>query len=301
MQTNRIILKEKVDPKVIAKEFIIGELIKMFPQADDEFYDKIRFYVRETMDQYPENRFWNLVAGISENFMVKSLHRMLRGDEFFWSLEEIPLDLLEVRMIQVGSLGDVLRKADYNAAKAGEILRSMDSSERLSMLAPFKFEKDTYPVIAHEEGDSIMLHDGNRRTLNFAVYGSSTIKAYVGRINPHGKPAIDEGFFATLTKIIKDETHVHTYLVESVAEILMKAKTNYINGQKLAEQYAKENIYPLLKRAEHKRIIEKVFEEEKDEAVSKTNDTNSKKNPNLYIRKFPATKEEFLETLKDIE
>ncbi len=294
METHSVVLKAKVDPKEIAREFIIGELIKMFPKGDIEFHDKIRFFVRETMDSYPENRFWNLIAGMSENFMVKSLHRILRGDQFIWSLEEVPTDKLYVTMLHHPRLDEILPKVDHNVKKAADILSEIDPEERFTFLAPLKLDKDYLPVIAHEENGRLEIHDGSRRTLNLAIYGFPRIKAYVGKLNPKGKPAIDEGFFTTLTKIIKDEKHVDTGLVESITEILLKAKNNYANGQKLSEQYAKENIYPLLKRAEYKRIIERVFEDSlPDHALditTKVNGIQPKKRPQLYVKKYERSR-----------
>lgn len=300
MQTSRTVLKDKIDPKDIAKEFVIGELIKMFPQvADEEFYDRIRFFVRETMDTYSENRFWNLIAGLSETFMVKSLHRMLRGTQYSWSLEEVPMHQLKVKSFASGALGDIMKKVNYNAEKGGAILRSMSPDERIKILHPFRMEKDTYPVIALEEGDDIILHDGNRRTLNLAVYGIPTVRAYVGRPNKKGKPAIDEAFLAMLLKVMSDGKDMDADAIKSTITILLRAKKNYSNGEPLVKQYVCEHLYPYVKDTEFQHLVEKAFPYviEKKKHYQDGNKALQSSH-RLYLRKYSSSKKDFFEAIK---
>jgi hypothetical protein len=257
---NTKIIEAKVRPEKIATEFIIQELIKMFPEASEDFYDKIRYYMRQYLNNYSEARFWRLVAGFSD-YMLKRYYRMLYGDEYEWSYEEIPLSELQIRMFtEVKVIGKILEKVNYNAAKAGEIIRKLSPEERMKYLDPFKFSKDYYPIVVEEKDDgNLVVHDGNRRALNYAIYGYKTIKAYVGkkRKKPE-KPAIPETFFPQLMSILDDNKEKTDELVKAVYEILAAAKEQYCNGQELVKLYTEKYFLPMLKNNKQKAIVEKL-------------------------------------------
>ncbi|RJP47327.1 MAG: hypothetical protein C4584_00635 [Armatimonadetes bacterium] len=253
------VLQEKVDPIKIAEDFLIQEFIKMFPDAPEDFYDQMRFYVRKFPQHYSLNRFWRLVSGISEDYMLKSLYRVLKGSQYNWSLEEVPIKELYIKMFD-GVLGQILRTVDYNAAKGGEILRKMPPEERLSILDPFKFNKDNYPIIVLEEAGKLIVHDGNRRTLDAAAFGMPTIKAYIGRLKKEaGKPAVHEGFFTILTHLIKDKEEISDEFISCLTGLLTEFKKTYLDAPEIIDEYIPRHILPQLKSEKQKRIIEKVL------------------------------------------
>lgn len=257
----RTVIEKNIDPAIIAEEFVIQELIKMFPQATEAFYDKIRFFVRQYRQVYSDDKFWRLIEGFSD-YMLKRHYRLLRGDVYTWSLQEVPVEDLEVRMfVGTGKLDEIIQHAKYNAKKAGEALRKLTPEERMQLIDPFKFSKDNYPVIVQEEEDGrLVVHDGNRRVLNMAIYGLPTIKAYVGkRIQPPGKPAIPESFFTNFVSLLKDMEQVTDETVESLVQIMRAVKENYNNGPQMVDMYTRKYFLPLVKTDKQKKIVEKIL------------------------------------------
>ncbi len=255
------VIRENVDPADIAEEFVIREMIKMFPEARQEFYDHIRYYVRQYRNQYNADRFWRLIAGLSSGYMLKGHYRMLRGNAYRWSLEEVPLEGLRVKMFG-GKIGELLESVDYKPVEAGKILKELDSEERKEYLYdPIDFNRDNYPILVHEddsEGSAFVLHDGNRRTMNAAVLGFETLQAYVGRKTEYGKPALREDFLADLVKVIKDSEKVDDTVIESLITVLKEFKKNYSNGPYLVDMYIKDHVIPDL--GDNKEAISKAEE-----------------------------------------
>ena len=254
-------INPKVEPVKIAEEFVIQELIKLFPDEEQDFYDHVRTHIRNYRKNYSEEKFWRLVTGFSD-YIVKQHYRFLKGNMYEWTLEEIPIkDLYLKKLETVEVLGDILKKVDFNAQKAGEILREYPPEVRTKIIDPFKFSKDNYPILVREQNGRLEVDDGNRRTINGAVYGMDNIQAYVGRLkNPPGKPAVPETFFKHFYPIFKDMKKFDDKFVESVANILSAFKTSYSNGTQSVNDFIKDHLAEDLKNEDQKKTIRKVLD-----------------------------------------
>ncbi len=254
------VIKGNIDPIVIAEEFVIQELIKMFPKETEQFYDIIRFYVRDFKNVYSEHRLWKFLAGLSNEYMFKSVYQILRGDQYYWNLESIPLKDLRVKMLS-GKIDKILRSVDFRADKAGEILQKLDPKERNELIEPFKLSEDNYPILVVQEGNELVVHDGNRRTMDAAIYGMPAIKGYVGRLkNPPGKPAISEGFIILLFHLFKDVDDLDDTLVEALCRILIDVKKTYKDAPELIDMYIPRT-FEVLKNSKQREMLEKVLKE----------------------------------------
>lgn len=236
------VIRSNVSPLDIAEEFIIREVIKLFPREDEKFFDKVRYNIRRYREIYNEDRFWRLLAGLSEAYMFKSLFRMLRGEKFTWNLEKLSLDNLKVKMLS-DKAKEYLEKHDFNVKTAGAAMRKLSREEREKIIDPFSFSRDNYPIIAHEEDDMIIVHDGNRRALNAAIYEAGTIDAYVGRLKAGDclKPAIYPGIISEIIKISKDAIEDRDKVLEALKVILIAMRKAYSNGDEVVQSEIKEH------------------------------------------------------------
>lgn len=240
------ILKYNINPQEVVENFIIHEMIKMFPEGNESFYDQIRYHVRQYKNHYSEDRFWRLVAGFSESYMLKGYYRMFRGDSHDWVLAEVDLDQLYVKSLS-NEINDILKSVNYHATSAGEILREMPAEERVRIIDPFDFKRDSHPVLVVEnEQGQLELHDGNRRTVNAAIFEIPKITAYLGFRKENGKPAIREDVLADVIRVMEVADKVDRKLIQSVLNILQIYKENYSNGPKLVDTYIKDHVIRVL-------------------------------------------------------
>lgn len=253
------IIEKDVEPTVIAQEFIMHELIKIFPNQPEYFYDVIRSGVINYRKYYRDDRFWRLVEGFSD-YMLKGYYRLLKGTKYTFNLEEVPLENLSIRLFG-GPLGEIVSKGENNAAKAGKLLREMPLEKRDKLLDPFKLSEDNVPIFVEETDDELLVHDGNRRSLDAATFGMETIRGYVARKRkPPGKNAIPEVFLADLTRIMRDADEVSDQLVQSLCIVLIEFKKTYADGPSLVDFYTKQYVIPFVKNEHQKEMSKKVLE-----------------------------------------
>lgn len=286
--TDAQILQSHVDPSTIAEDFIVHELIKMFPSGDTEFHDKVRFFVREYRKHYSEDRFWRLVAALSETYMFKSYYRMLKGNQHKWIKANIPMERIKTPMLRHNGtlIGELMVKHDSSPLRVGEELRKMPWEERTKILEPFDFHRDNTPIVAEVQGEEIVVLDGSRRTVNAGIYDMKYIEAYVGVPLEDGKPALREDFVADLMKVLRDSNQVDDTLVFSFANILKEFKKNYLNGPKLIDDYVKGALGDI-KNKEHAALLEEVLETSPEEKDKGKNGHSTTKASNLRKQNKP--------------
>lgn len=251
------VLKYKVKPEEIAEEFLIHELIKMFPEAEQAFYDQIRYHIRQYRNHYNDDRFWRLVAGLSDAYMLKGYFRMFRGTEYDWVLAEVDTDQLTVKAFS-GELGDLLKQADYNPAEAGKVIRKLPAEERRKLIDPFDFKRDANPIVVIDNGDELELHDGNRRAVNAAIFEIPSLTAYLGFKSPEGKPAIREDVIADVVKVLNLTEKLDINIMHSVLTVLKVYKEKYINAPQIIDQYLNDHVLPMFEDKK-KKILNKNY------------------------------------------
>jgi hypothetical protein len=247
------VIHENIDPAHIAEDFLAHEFIKMFPDADTEFQDKLRFHIRQYRNHYSKERFWRLIAGMSDAYMFKSYFRMLQGTQHKWIYAEVPVERVYTPMLNHDNtmIGDLMKKHDCLAIKVGEELRKLPWEERKLILEPFDLKRDNYPILMEAKEDKLTVIDGSRRAVNAAIYGMEYMDAYVAVEMSEGKPALREDFIADLFKVLRDANKIDTSLMYSFTTILKEYKRNYHNGPKLVDDYIRGSAFNVIDKAEN--------------------------------------------------
>jgi hypothetical protein len=155
--------------------------------------------------------FWNLVAGISEDWKLKSVFRTLSDPRFFWKKRRIPVK--DVFLTGMSPLMDeyIIKRCDRDPRVFGEMWKKdkrMRDKIRKSGFSAHS-ERDHFPVFVVCVDGKYRVFDGMRRTLLAVIGNKEYITAWVGYPKrKEGTPAISEGFCYVFSQIYRNGKEV---------------------------------------------------------------------------------------------
>ncbi len=180
-----------------------------------------------------EVSFWNLLAGVSEDWKLKSVFRVLSDSRFSWKKKKIPVR--GIILTGMSPLMDeyVIKKCDRSPIAFGEMWKKDKKMRDKIKKSGFSAhsERDHFPIfVAHEDG-KYKVFDGMRRTLLAIIGNKRYITAWVGDMKrKNEKPIISEGFCYVFSQIYKNgkRTKKQNDAFVEVGKIISK---EYENGR----------------------------------------------------------------------
>jgi hypothetical protein len=232
------ILQSYVNPVEMAIEFLQHEFRKFFPDQKDEFYLNMDRLIQEFPETRGEETFWFIVAGISEGYALKYVHRRLTDSKYAWSLEKVKLDDLTMTGMSP-FMNPILEKASWKPSNFAKIWRENPDLAKAPEAEDMRLypERDIFPIFVRENKEhKLSVFDGMRRTCMAALRGDSDILAYVGRVvNPKGKPLLNRDK-ALFLRLMYDEIPKEDLKLLDAIKIVMRAYQKYYrNGLEVVE------------------------------------------------------------------
>lgn len=184
-----------------------------------------------------EVSFWNLLAGISEDWKLKSVFRILSDPRFSWRKKKIPVR--NIILTGMSPLMDeyIIKKCGRSPITFGEMWKKdkkMRDKIRKSGFSAHS-ELDHFPIFVIHEDGKYKVFDGMRRTLLAIIGNKQYVAAWVGDMKrKNGKPIISEGFCYVLSKVYKGgkRTKKQNDAFVEVGRIISK---EYGNGREVLE------------------------------------------------------------------
>lgn len=187
--------KHLSDPirKEVATNFVWHEFKKIFPSIQDInqwesiYIDILNWHSTES---YPKSirSFWNDVNAVTYHFKLKDIVPLFTSANISW--KKINIENTQLTFNTEGPEFDVINDNPktvlalvdfYNKEENKELKRK--AIEKLQAKEADSAERDTDPIIAIKEKDSIVIIDGNRRVLKNSLLKNKYIQAtYMGEI-----------------------------------------------------------------------------------------------------------------------
>jgi hypothetical protein len=233
------ILREKVLPEEIARQYLKYELRKILGESENKaFWQKIDLSIDTLKEKIGEKDFWQLVSGISEGFKLKWVYRVLTNNLYSWRLESITLD--DIRMTGMSPfMNRILEKANWKPSKFAKIWKSNPRFYKLPDGQGIKPqpERDHFPILLHEQEGQLKVFDGMRRVCLAALEGNKSLDAWVGRIvNPRGKMMINPDKVLFLRVFYDELPRKDRRVLEAIKTILKAYLKFYRNGREVVGQ-----------------------------------------------------------------
>jgi hypothetical protein len=176
----------------IARELVLKEYYKLFPMLEAANFEQVSTSILYWLhgagyELAPVADFWNYIDGTMITLKLKDVIPQITSANINWQLET--LDPHQLRLsTPVGNLAEHGRPPyDYEFINQ-QILQNaqqMVINRRISdeKSSDTVVQRDHYPVLIRREIDgTLMLLDGNRRTLRSLLYGRTAIDAWVGTV-----------------------------------------------------------------------------------------------------------------------
>lgn len=230
------VIRQPVAPQEIALTFLMREMFKLYPAASAAFDEVIAHKIDGLPERLGQEKFWRLIAGLSEGYMLKGIYRLLTNSKFSWQLEEIRMD--DVTMTGMGGvLDELLAAADWTPSQFADVWKAQPQSFKDEEGLDPHPRRDHTPIVLYEQDGNLRVMDGMRRTCVAAIQRQDSIQAYVGRItNPGGQSMISPDK-VMYTMLLYDEVdHKPPGLLDAIKTILITYKKNYRNGPEVVNE-----------------------------------------------------------------
>ena len=225
-----------LNAKMIAKEYIMIELRKLFSDiSDQKVWHQIDQSINTLESRTNPSTLWGLVSGISESIRLNSVHEYLTDDTWKWELKTIYIEKL-----MLTGMGPPLDRyileicggspsAFFNLWSKDEKVREICASSGIGILNSLNIK----PLIVFEKQGKYYLLDGMHRALSAIISNEKSITVWVGiNSNPLGKPLINGSMCMLLWKLWKNSDNKDAYLKDSIHSVASEISQQYRNGQK---------------------------------------------------------------------
>ncbi len=248
------VIRQEIPPEEIAVTFLKREMFKLYPSESQVFDQIIAQKIENLPDHLGHDKFWKLIAGISEGYMLKGIYRLLTDSTFHWRLEEIRMD--DVTMTGMGGvLDDLLAEADWTPARFAQVWEAQSQAFRDEEGLHPHPRRDNTPIVLYEQGDQLRVMDGMRRTCVAAIQHQATISAYVGRVTDrHGQSMISPDKVMYTMLLYGEAKEKPADLLDAIKTILIAYKKNYRNGPQVVD----EMVAPWLDDPEYEDVAREI-------------------------------------------
>jgi len=232
------VLEKNVDPKVIAKQYLFHEFVKLFGEPKDKiFTQKIHKWIYDFDKKFDDTHFWSLLAAISENLKLKWTHRILTDSSYKWNLEI--WNISDIKMTGMGpEIDGIVRKCDDDFEKFRQYwnknIKGTAFEKKLKKQGLHsKGALDDFPVLVHFKEGHYSVFDGMRRALLAALAGKKEIKVYVGYRIRQGQPQVNRWQMYFLTILLGEAVKSgDEKLAWAIGETLRGIFRNYRDSRK---------------------------------------------------------------------
>jgi hypothetical protein len=230
------IIRETV-PQEIALQYIQHELIKLFPDQSENFYEQLAKGVSDLPQLLGDDLLWKLLAGLAEGYKFKWTYRTLTDEGLRWRLEKIKLD--DVRMTGMSPFMDpILASANWRPSTFAKVWQAHPEYASHPDAAGMKPEplRDNFPIMLVEKDSKLKVFDGMRRTSMAALANKPDITAWVGRRVKPGKSKLNADKTLFLFATYSESKHHTAEELQALITISRMVIREHSNGRETVER-----------------------------------------------------------------